>query len=686
MKIRIFAVVCLLAANLFTISAQKWFTPEAEKQVDALLSQVVEGNYKNNRYPLLRKPLMELPLGSIKPKGWLHEMLVRQKNGASGQMDVLYPSVMGKRNGWLGGDGDQWERGPYWIDGPLAYILDDDVLKAKVQPWIEWALQSQREDGFFGPEKDYPGEPGLQRDNSQDWWPRMVVLKILQQYYSATNDKRVVAFMTKYFRYQLNTLPQKPLGHWSSWAEFRACDNLQAVYWLYNLTGEDFLLELGHLLHRQSFSFIDMVDRGDLRRTCTIHCVNLAQGIKEPIIYYQQDTDRKYIDAVKEGFRDIRRFHGQPQGMYGGDEALHGNNPTQGSELCSAVELMYSLEKMVEITGDIDFADHLERIAFNALPAQISDDFMTKQYFQQPNQVMVTRHRRNFDQDHEGTDLAFGTLTGYPCCFSNMHQGWPKFTQHLWYATPDNGIAAIVYSPSEVTANVGDNVPVVISEDTYYPMDHQITFTIKEVRNKVKQVKFPFHLRVPKWCKQAEIRVNGKMEQTVKGGKIAIVDRIWKRNDKIELYLPMEVFTSTWYENAVSIERGPLVYALKMEENWEKKEFKDSWYGSYYYQVTSSDPWNYGLVDFDRNRMNEVAQVSINSQKQQLDFPWNQENAPVEIKMKARLIPTWTVYNEMAGPQPFSFCGSAEGGEQEITLIPYGCTTLRISEFPVVGK
>ena len=710
MKIKIFAVVCLLAANLFTISAQKWFTPEAEKQVDALLSQVVEGNYKNNRYPLLRKPLMELPLGSIKPKGWLHEMLVRQKNGASGQMDVLYPSVMGKRNGWLGGDGDQWERGPYWIDGllPLAYILDDDVLKAKVQPWIEWALQSQREDGFFGPEKDYPGEPGLQRDNSQDWWPRMVVLKILQQYYSATNDKRVVAFMTKYFRYQLNTLPQKPLGHWSSWAEFRACDNLQAVYWLYNLTGEDFLLELGHLLHRQSFSFIDMVDRGDLRRTCTIHCVNLAQGIKEPIIYYQQDTDRKYIDAVKEGFRDIRRFHGQPQGMYGGDEALHGNNPTQGSELCSAVELMYSLEKMVEITGDgstriqprqmyslekmveitgdIDFADHLERIAFNALPAQISDDFMTKQYFQQPNQVMVTRHRRNFDQDHEGTDLAFGTLTGYPCCFSNMHQGWPKFTQHLWYATPDNGIAAIVYSPSEVTANVGDNVPVVISEDTYYPMDHQITFTIKEVRNKVKQVKFPFHLRVPKWCKQAEIRVNGKMEQTVKGGKIAIVDRIWKRNDKIELYLPMEVFTSTWYENAVSIERGPLVYALKMEENWEKKEFKDSWYGSYYYQVTSSDPWNYGLVDFDRNRMNEVAQVSINSQKQQLDFPWNQENAPVEIKMKARLIPTWTVYNEMAGPQPFSFCGSAEGGEQEITLIPYGCTTLRISEFPVVGK
>lgn len=130
-------------------------------------------------------------------------------------MDKLYPLVMGERNGWLGGDGDQWERGPYWIDGllPLAYLLDDTQLKAKVQPWIEWALNSQREDGFFGPAKDYPGEAGIQRDNSHDWWPRMVMLKILQQYYSATNDQRVIRFMTNYFRYQLKTLPE---NHWAT--------------------------------------------------------------------------------------------------------------------------------------------------------------------------------------------------------------------------------------------------------------------------------------------------------------------------------------------------------------------------------------------------------------------------------------------------------------------------------------
>lgn len=648
-------------------------------------------NYTNNRYPLIQKPYMELPLGSIKPKGWLNEMLMRQKKGATGQMDILYPEVMGSRNGWLGGDGDQWERGPYWIDGllPLAYILDDKELKAKVQPWIEWALQSQREDGFFGPATDYPREPGLQRNNSHDWWPRMVVLKILQQYHSATQDERVIKLMTNYFRYQLKTLPEKPLGHYSFWAEFRACDNLQAIYWLYNITGDSFLLDLGKLIHQQSFSFVDMLKRGDLRRINTIHCVNLAQGIKEPVIYYQQDPDKMYLHTVEQAFREVREFHGQPQGMYGGDEALHGNNPTQGSELCSAVELMYSLEKMIEITGKTDFADHLERIAFNALPTQISDDFQTKQYFQQPNQVMITRHRRNFDQDHANTDNVFGSLSGYPCCFSNMHQGWPKFTQNLWYATPDNGLAVLVYSPSEVTAKVGNDFTATINEETSYPMDDRIHFTIREIRNIKKKectADFPIHFRIPGWCKQAEITVNGNPVQTNEADRVVIINRTWAKGDRIEIRLPMEISASTWYENSVAIERGPLVYALRMNEKWEKATPKDTGFGPYYYQVTSDTPWNYGLVDFNRNKANEQASVKIDAEKQKSLFPWNLENAPIEIKVKARRIPSWGIYNEMAGPQPYSFCSGGEGPIEEITLIPYGCTTLRISEFPVVGK
>ena len=253
---------------------------------------------------------IELPLGSIGADGWFKEVLQRQADGATGHLDELDSEVMGPRNGWKGGDGDQWERGPYWIDGllPLAYILDDESLKAKAQPWIEWTLGSQQESGQFGPSRDYPYESGLQRDNCEDWWPRMVALKILQQHYSATGDKRVINLMTNYFRYQLRTLDRKPLDNWTFWARYRGGDNLMMVYWLYGITGEKFLLELGHKLYAQTEPYTeDFLKRERLTRPGTIHCVNLAQGIKTPLVYSQYNNDPKYLQATLFALDDITK-------------------------------------------------------------------------------------------------------------------------------------------------------------------------------------------------------------------------------------------------------------------------------------------------------------------------------------------------------------------------------------------
>lgn len=634
---------------------------------------------------LIGTPYQELPLGAIRAKGWLGEMLLRQKNGATGNLDKLYP-LMNQRNGWLGGDGDQWERGPYWIDGllPLAYILDDKALIAKVKPWVEWSLKSQTADGYFGPSKDYPEEAGLQRDNSRDWWPKMVMLKVLKQYYSATGDKRVIKLMTNYFSYQLKELPVKPLDHWTYWAKYRGADNLMVVYWLYNITGDKFLLDLGEIIHKQSFDFTNAFLNTDLlQRMGSIHTVNLALGMKEPLVYYQAHPEKLYLEAAQKGFDDLRTFNGTANGLYGGDEALHGNNPTQGNEFCAAVEMMFTLESSLQITGAVNYADQLEKIAFNALPTQASDDYLTHQYFQQANQVMLTRQMHNFGDNHGGTDVCYGFLTGYPCCTSNMHQGWPKFTQNLWYVSPDNGIAALIYAPSEVKTKVAGGIPVTITEETSYPFGESIKFSIDTKR----PVKFPFHLRIPTWCSKAIVKLNGKVLSDYEGNQMVKIEQEWKSGDVLELVLPMHIFKSKWAENSMSVERGPITYALKIGEDFRKitNEVDPQVFGDYT-EVRPTTAWNYGLYDVSDGKINDYFKAELTG-KNSL-YPWNKENAPIEIKTKGRKIPSWKLYNEMAGPLPYSHIYGLESDkvDETITLIPYGCTTLRISQFPQVGR
>lgn len=529
-----------------------------------------------NRAPLQPRPYAELPIGAVKPAGWLNEQLVRMRDGMTGHLDSLYPQVMGPRNGWLGGDGDVWERGPYWIDGllPLAYILEDRRLIAKVQPWIEWALASQTADGNFGPVTDRPAEPGLQRDKARDWWPRMVVLKVLQQYHSATGDPRVLDFMGRYFRYQLAQLPRTPLDNWTKWGRVRGGDNLAVVYWLYNLTGEKFLLELGELIHKQTFDWTGVFLHGDhLSRPYSLHCVDLGQGFKEPVVYWQQSGDSRHIEAVGRAVEKMRHTIGLPTGLWAGDEKLCFGDPTLGSELCTAVEMMFSLEQILQITGGREWGDYLERVAYNALPTQTTDAQDARQYYQQVNQVEVTRKVRPFSTPHEDTDIVFGLYTGYPSCTSNLHQGWPKLVQNLWYATRDGGLAA-------------------------------------------------------------------------------------------------------------------LVYALRMNEKWERHAMepeKQTLYGPYYYEVTSDSPWNYCLPKANVRPEKVAESFVVEDAGEMAPYPWTPDGSPVKIRTQAHRIGDWTLHGGSAGP--IAFVSSQQmymTSEAEwIELIPYGCTTLRVTEFPV---
>jgi hypothetical protein len=334
---------------------------------------------------------------------------------------------------------------------------------------------------------------------------------------------------------------------------------------------------------------------------------------------------------------------------------------------------------MVCITGKIGYADRLERIAFNALPAQIDSNFMGRQYFQQANQVMVTRHNRNFDFNHDGTDLCYGLFTGYSCCTSNMHQGWPKLVQNLWYATPDDGLMAMVYAPNTVHAFVKGK-EVVVREETNYPFGETIRFRVGLSGGPA----FPIRLRIPRWCSGAVVSVNGANMPLTAGDSVAVLYRMWKQGDVVVLHLPLHLSTQTWHENTVSVERGPIVYALKIGEM--TSTVRDTTGYGEFEEIRPTTHWNYALIDTRPSALQK--EFTIREDTVLASYPWTPGSAPVVIHARAKRLPDWQIYNESAGPQPYSpiYNQLIAPQEEEITLVPYGCTRLRISEFPAVEK
>ncbi|MES2391114.1 MAG: beta-L-arabinofuranosidase domain-containing protein [Acidobacteriota bacterium] len=627
-----------------------------------------EGNAGGVPAPLPLGAMRLLPLGAVRPRGWLARQLRLQADGMGGHLDEFWPDV-GSNSGWLGGTGESWERGPYFLDGlvPLAYLLDDPLLKAKAQRFVDWTLDHQRADGMIGPAAN------------DDWWPRMAMVKALAQYFEVTHDARVLPVLTKYFHYQLQAMPARPL---TSWGKYRWQDEALVVEWLFILTRDPKLLSLISLLQEQGFDWdaefahfpyeqatptgfpVKKLRDEAMQR----HGVNNSQALKAPAIKYLYSGDRREHAAFTRQITALDTYHGVPNGMFSCDEHLAGREPQHGSELCSVVETMFSLEIALAAFGDGWIGDRIEKLAFNALPGTFTNDMWAHQYDQQSNQIEASLLKRPWSTNGPESNL-YGLEPNFGCCTANFHQGWPKFTTSLWMSQGDNGIVAALYAPSEVrVALAGTNVRIV--EETDYPFRNSVKLMIHpEV-----PATFELALRIPEWSTKTKLTVNGKAHGLeARPGTFAKLRRLWQPGDVVEITFEMLPRVTRWFNRSIAVERGPLVFSYSPGEEWVKLRDRPP---TADWEVHPKRAWNYALA------VDEGTAPSIGVEEFAVEEkPFCSDRSAVTLTVKARRLDGWKRVEGVAAPPPLSPVHSATE-EEELALVPYAAAKLRVTAFP----
>jgi hypothetical protein len=644
----------------------------------------INAHYVSNRAPLQKAYFVKLPVGSIKAGGWLKKALELQRDGLTGNLGEISIWLSKTNNAWLNKEGKGeygWEELPYWLKGyaNIGYMLGDKKMIDEAKFWIDAVLNNQRDNGDFG--------PAVERKGNRDLWTNMPMLWCLQSYYEYSKDPRVIPFMTKYFRYQLSLPDNKLLEDY--WENSRGGDNIASVYWLYNRTGDKFLLELAAKLDQNTANW------RQANNLPNWHNVNVAQCFREPATFYLQSHKPQDLAATYNDFELIRTVYGQvPGGMFGADEnARKGyDDPRQAVETCGMVEQMTSDQMLLGITGDRFWAENCEDVAFNTFSAAFMPDYRSLRYLTAPNMVISDGKNHNPGIDNSGPFLMMNPFSSR-CCQHNHAAGWVYYAENSWMGTPDNGLVAQLYTEGQVNAKVGNGTKVTITETTKYPFKDQVNFTV----NAAKSVSFPLYLRIPAWCKDASVKINGvPVKVNSSTGEYIRLAKTWKNGDKVTLHLPMQLKVRQWAKNknSVSVNYGPLTYSLKIDEKYIKEDSKKTAIGDSRwqagadpekwpsYEIHPASAWNYGLIVDEKHPENSFKIIHREWPKD--DNPFTNSGAPIQLIAKGKVIPEWTVDQYgLCSVLPQSPVKNTEPVTQ-LTLVPMGGARLRISSFPVL--
>jgi hypothetical protein len=618
-------------------------------------------NYPNNKEPLQPCAFIPLPLGAVAPRGWLLHQLELQRDGLSGHAEELY-EYLRPDNAWLGGPEPDAEPGspryrqemyavPLYVKGlvPLAYLLKDDVLIEKIDKYVNWFLDNQQANGLV-PHQEYAAS----------------MIDALLELYEVTNDERLLESIGRFATLRFER------------GQGAGVLSLESLIFLYNRTNLSFIPLLAQRTHNNmSLDWANIFTNNRFYDDYySRHGVRISRNLRYPVLYSLISKDDFDRTSFYKGNENLMRDHGQASGMNTGDELLAGKHAWRGAELCAVAKRMSTNAYALHILGDPAIGDQIEKVAFNAWPACLTSDLKGHTYYIVDNLIEARVADYGFQKDYQSC-VTPSPLSGYPCCNFRLHMGWPKYVKGMWAATGDNGLAALSYGPSQVKALVGDSVLITITTDTHYPFDDNIKFVI-EID---EPTEFSLQFRIPGWSVEPAITVNQSPEQEVTPESFHTINRLWSSGDVVELIFHMVVSTSVWDRNAISLERGPIVYTMDVQENWHKTNRIFAVSGFSEYEITTNSLWSRAFY-FDPDELEESIIVE---QLIMPDNPFDKSLAPVKLLAPTVKLSNWRQFGLKPAEPPIS--PAIEGSEPEpelVSFVPYGSTALRLTRIPLI--
>ena len=593
----------------------------------------------------------------VRPRGWLRRQLSIQAQGLAGHLDTVWPDVADSK--WIGGTRDGWERVPYWLDGfiPLAFLLGDADMTARAARYVDAILARQAPDGWICPCTE-------EERASYDVWAYFLIGKVLALYWEFTRREDVLDALERAMRCLDGEIASGRV-RLSAWGKARWFECFIPLEVLRKERNAGYIPRLAAALRAQGTEYPALREQWKRplnRWTQETHIVNLMMMLKyEAAQAALAGEERCACSEAESLWETLDACNGTAVGIITGDECLSGARNNQGTELCAVAELMYSCEVLYAVSGDPRWADRLERAAFNALPAALSDDMWTHQYDQMVNQIACVRFpgKSHFRTNNSEAHL-FGLEPNFGCCTANFGQAWPKLALSAVLCRPGE-VEIVSLLPVSVQAGA-----LTVTVDTEYPFRREALVTVTAESPSPCR----FRIRVPGWAEDAE--ADGFSRE----GAYLVCERIWSGAVSFSVRFAARPHLSCRPDGLYTAEYGALVFALPIRAEAKKYEYERNGVPRRYpycdYELFPASEWRYGFADgtlsvIERNGsgapFSEGASVALEANLSRV--AWEYEDGYDTV---AALLP--------ASAAPLS-------PPEKMLLLPYGAAKLRMTEMPL---